>query len=221
MLQQSGVVYLCVLLMAGQPMRHVERREEPCAAIVTTPPEPSLQSRGKSPIMISPAAAISSWGLWITRAYALSGSCLSKVEAYDFDRLLLAGGTALKVPSSGGVLTPTKGPLSQPPSPRQPARLDQALPKTTALVDRAGEKGGDRYIGIWPHKRGSVLASFIDGRDAQPKVIATINGNVEEITYFPAPDTAAGSIGLLIRQGSDWSAVSLTWQHRDWDWSPR
>ena len=80
-----------------------------------------------------------------------------------------------------------------------------------------GTKTADHLAGIWRRGQGSVVASFArlsDGRFTKPRVLLASSRPLRSVSYFPNPDTAAGTLGLIQDNGGAINLITLRWSHR-------
>lgn len=151
----------------------------------------------------------------------IEGACAASVNSFAAGMAALRTGEAFAIDENQAIIS--RGPATAFLVPAEVA--DHVVPKlanakfiAAARVDYRRYQGALRsdYIGLWQGKEAWIVAAFTEG-DTKPhgpaKILLTSQEPLRGVTYFPAPDTQSGRIGLV--QQADARTVRLI----GYDWS--
>lgn len=135
----------------------------------------------------------------------IEGACAASVNSFAAGMAALHTGEAFAIDENHAIIP--RGPASAFLVPAEVA--DHVVPKlanakfiAAARVASRRNQGALRsdYIGLWQGKKTWIVAAFSeqdDGSDGPAKILLTSREPLRGVTYFPAPDTQSGRIGLV------------------------
>jgi hypothetical protein len=150
----------------------------------------------------------------------LSGTCAGAVQAFRMGNVFLSDGQAVAVQSTGeftpraGVTLREGAITAKQPHPRAAGTFVMGFRVNAGRRD--GSVGGD-FVGLWREKDRSVVRAFSilpGGRPGAPVTILTSTLPLRSVTYFPAPDSQSGRLGLVQEAPSgEVRLIGLDWSH--------
>lgn len=154
----------------------------------------------------------------------LSGACATYVAGYNLGQAVLTTGEGFTFTAHYAIeSSATASRATAPDSVRgAPATLGVAkfvMATRVQSVMLAGALQSD-YLGLWNGPDGSVVASFRvsqNGAATTPRVLFTSSAPLRSVSFFPAPDSAAGSISLAQITGpEEVQLFTYRWNHAAW-----
>ena len=155
----------------------------------------------------------------IVEALAVSGACAGALRMVRMDNVLLADGSALRRTADNELMP--RDPLSLAEETIDQGEAHPQGPGKFVMAFRAGYRRVDDtlktdYVGIWQDGKRAVVAGYTSSPDAgytTPRTVLSSSLPLRSVSYFPAPDTRSGRLGLLQKQadgtlrliGVDWS----------------
>lgn len=151
----------------------------------------------------------------------LHGPCADEVEAFKMGLIAFKDGAVFASgvdggfsPRPGATLLPQAGPA---PLSVERNALAQAQFIMATEVDAADTPAGKRalHVGLWRLRDAHVVAAYIrDERGVSAHVELLRSAQpIRSVTYFPAPDTNAGTLGLVQRAPDGVVLLSMSWDH--------
>lgn len=164
--------------------------------------------------------------LSIVSALAVTGPCVGLAQSYGATGIVtFSNGAAVTLNGSPRISDGRNGEAffakykAISADDQHPAYENLAFVMATAVSKRFAPDGkviADNYAGIWRKGDMSVVASFSkssDGSFTEPRVLLKSSLPLKSITYFPNPDSPAGSLGLIQERGKKITLISLHWSH--------
>jgi len=158
------------------------------------------------------------------RSFRLTGACANDVSGYNLGEAVLATGEGFTFSPSYEIESSeiakratTPGAVKEAPQVFNGGRFVMA---TKVQTVRINDKLYFDYLGLWSSSGKSVVASFrtsAKGEVAAPRVLFSSSAPIKSISFFPSPDSPAGTISLA--QLVDPMTVQLStyrWNHEAW-----
>jgi hypothetical protein len=165
------------------------------------------------------ASGVAPDSLRLLASEKVTGPCAATLRAAVTENLVTADGQVLRRLPTGGV-APKPG-LSF-----ADQTIDAGEPHPEGAGFRMAYRVGYRrdgnqlttnYVGVWQEGTGSAVRYFSkrpDGGFTAPKPLLTSASPLRSVTYFPAPDSPAGQLGLVQEAGDGVRLISVNWSHR-------
>lgn len=174
----------------------------------------------RAKLTLTPASP--SNGVKVSSATVLRGACAKLVDAYMMGTVLFENG--LSVTTQGYAARISNGEngerLLRAHRVIKPGQAHPTYPgHKFVMATNLGFPDAKRrtFVGIWRGREGDVVASFSRQGDSfsVPRPLLRSPLPVRSVTYFPAPDTPAGTLGLVQEDRSGVTLYHLQWYHAD------
>ncbi|MGZ8284256.1 MAG: hypothetical protein ACXW27_01270 [Allosphingosinicella sp.] len=167
------------------------------------------------------ASGIAPESIRFIRTDLATGPCAASLHAFVMDHVFLTDGRAFAVEAAGGGMSPLSGTSmgESSLSPRDAHPQDDGEFVMGYRVGYRRDNGAlvTNYVGLWRDKGRSVVRAFSSlpgGRFTDPVPVLTSNLPLRSVTYFPAPDTPSGRLGLVQEDPrGETRLISLDWSH--------
>lgn len=158
--------------------------------------------------------------LALTDARLLAGPCAGAVQAFQMSLLVFGDGAVFAAAPDGRIApAPALNPAAlgiHAAADAHPA-LAQGRFLMASRVGVVAAAGGRRTldVGLWQTDDGYVVAAYTGraGGFGAPVELLRSTRALRSVTYFPAPDTNAGTLGIVMEGGDGVALVSLGWHH--------
>lgn len=158
----------------------------------------------------------------VSSVTSMHGACARLADAYLMGTVLFKNG--LSVTTSGYTARISNGQNGErilrahrviKPGQPHPAYPGHAFVMATNLG--FPDTKGRSFVGIWRGPKGDIIASFARQGNAfsTPQPLLRSPLPISSVTYFPAPDTPAGTLGLVQQDGRGVTLYHLNWYHAD------
>lgn len=167
------------------------------------------------------ASGIAPKSIRVVRTDLATGPCAASVRAFVMDHVFLTNGRAFAVKAPDGGLAPLTG-ISMRESSLSPRDAHPRGGGEFVMGYRMGYRRDDgalatNYLGLWRDEGRSVVRAFSSlpaGRFTDPVPVLTSTLPLRSVTYFPAPDTPSGRLGLVQEDPRGGTRlISLDWSH--------
>jgi hypothetical protein len=150
------------------------------------------------------------------------GSCTDALGAFVMGNLYLQGGTALAREAPDRPFTVREGAsIAQyhasrnDPHPEVPGA--EFVMGFRAGYRREGDVLTTNWLGLWRGPKGDFVQAYKQAKPGEFKLmrkLLTSSSRLRSVTYFPAPDTPSGRIGLVQdHNGGEVRLISIDWSH--------
>jgi hypothetical protein len=160
--------------------------------------------------------------LTVVGSRVVSGPCEAELRAFILDNLYLPGGRVLaRSPSGTGLVAQSGASIEDralwADDPHPDVRDGQFVMAFQVNFRRDAAGLTTDYVGLWRTGARSVVQAFSklpDGRFTEPRPVLTSRLPLRSVTYFPAPDSRSGRLGL-VQDGpaGETRLISLDWSH--------
>jgi hypothetical protein len=162
-------------------------------------------------------------------ARSLTGDCQASVISFSGSDIYLKGGLMVQLGENGELSAASAAPtLPAIPAMKEEkgddhSHSDAGLGEymTAARVDVSRSTSGmtEYFVGVWKNRQTATLAIFArsaDGIQSIPAPLLRSKLPVRGVSYLPAPDSPAGTLGITQEVApGELRLINVWWTHRD------